>query len=145
MLDASVRNRFPTVCQILDHDDVPHREAEADGDGGALALIRRLEENADAVLSIQFPKELAGSVGRPVVHDENFLLDGDGEHERDDLADRIGFVVDRHYDGQLHRASRFSFGSSKRYIEYPTLPAARPRDAISLLSFRRAAAISCSP
>ena len=98
---------------VLDDDDVPLRIAEADRDRGALPLVRRLQEHPDAVPTVDLAENLARAVRRSVVDDQELFFDRDREDLRDDLADRVGLVVDGHHHRQLHGGCLLSPGSGR--------------------------------
>jgi hypothetical protein len=97
-----VLHRVVLEVGVLHDHDVARGVPEPDGHRRAFALVLRLEEHADALDAVHLAQDLARPVLRPVVDDQDLLLDGHGLHARDDLADRLRLVVRGDHDGQLH-------------------------------------------
>ena len=97
-----VFHRVVLEVRVLHDHHVARGVAEADRDRGSLALVYRLEEDPHAAGPVEPAQDLAGPVGGPVVDDQDLLLEGHLLHTPQDLADRLGLVVGRDHDRELH-------------------------------------------
>src|SRR5688572_28848220 len=92
---------------VLDDHHVAGGFADAAPHRGALALVVRLKQDADAVTAVEFLEDLPGPILGPIVDDYQLLLDGaeiDLENAGDDGPDGGLLVVSRHHDTELHAA-----------------------------------------
>src|SRR5262249_56522181 len=68
----------------------------------SLSHVPRMQDDADAGLPVPGREDVAGAVGRAIVHDEDFFFDRDGGDLPEDLVDRPRLVVDGDQNGKLH-------------------------------------------
>src|SRR5688572_23421305 len=115
---------------VLDDHHVAGRLADAAPHRRALALIVRLEQNADAVVPVQLLEDFPGPILRPIIDDHQLLFDGteiDFEYAGDDGADGGLLVVRRHDDTELHPADECTRKTAEappilRRLPFPSLP-----------------------
>ena len=97
--------RLVFAVGVLDKDEFPGGFLHAAPDGGALARVDGLQEDADARVG-EPGEDVARPVGRPVVDDDQLALERgpevDAEHARHDGPDGAGLVVGGHDDRQFH-------------------------------------------
>ena len=89
---------------VLDHDDVASRFFESSAHGRSLAAVVGLVEDPAVRLGGERGEELAGTVGRRVVDDEDLLVEPDCPDALQAFLDGRAFVVDRDDDGNSHGA-----------------------------------------
>src|SRR5688572_30783828 len=72
--EQRVFTRVVFEVRVLDDDDIAGRFANAAGDGGAFALIVRLQQHANTVAAIEFRENIPRAVGGAVVNDDQLFL-----------------------------------------------------------------------
>ena len=88
---------------VLDDDEVSGGLLDAAAEGGALAHVLGLEQDADLGMGgLQFGEDFAGAVAGAVVDADEFDFERDGEDAGDDFPQRGLLVVDGHDYGEFH-------------------------------------------
>src|SRR5437667_1313526 len=85
---------------VLNDHHVAGGVLEAGPQSGALALIVRLEEDADFV-ALQLAENLPRAVGAAIIDKDDLFRNGHFLHTANDLANPLPLVVDRDDDGEL--------------------------------------------
>ena len=113
---------------ILHDDDVAGGGGEAGAERGALALVDLMVNNPGEFAFDLVAQDVAGPVGRTIVHDQDFLpLDRRGPDGGEDGMDGLPLVEAGNDDGKQWRGGGIGLHGLARAQEWPRSKPGKPR------------------
>ena len=98
--EGRIIRRIVLEISVLNNDKIAGSLLDAAPERRSLAQIARLQKDTEVLmLALELGENVPGTIGRTVIHAEQFELQWNAEYALHDESERATFVIDGHYDG----------------------------------------------